>query len=128
VREPDRLWLAIAAYNLGLGHLNGGRSIATSMKADPDSWYEMKKVLPQLSRPEIYRRLKSGKARGGEAVIMVENVRIYADILARHEIAWRPLEHLVEADAGVGAPTLKAPPPTRSEPVQSAAMRSQPPR
>jgi membrane-bound lytic murein transglycosylase F len=110
VREPDRLWLAIAAYNLGLGHLNGGRSIATSMKADPDSWYEMKKVLPQLSRPEIYRRLKSGKARGGEAVIMVENVRIYADILARHEIAWRPLEHLVEAEAGVGAPTLKAPP------------------
>ena len=28
VREPDRTWLAIAAYNLGMGHMNGARRIA----------------------------------------------------------------------------------------------------
>jgi len=41
--------------------------------------------LPQLARPEVYARLKSGAARGGEAVIMVENIRSYYDILTRFE-------------------------------------------
>jgi membrane-bound lytic murein transglycosylase F len=82
---PDRLWLGMAAYNLGMGHLRGGIAIAKSMNRNPDSWYEMKQVLPQLARPRIYVRLKSGKARGGEAVIMTENIRTYFDILARFE-------------------------------------------
>jgi membrane-bound lytic murein transglycosylase F len=58
------------------------------MKRDPDIWYDMKQVLPQLARPEIYARLKSGAARGGEAVIMVENIRSYYDILRRFEPAY----------------------------------------
>ncbi len=82
---PDRLWLGLAGYNLGMGHLRGGIAIAKGMKRDPASWYEMKQVLPLLSRPAIYARLKSGRARGGEAVIMVENIRTYFDILARFE-------------------------------------------
>lgn len=93
VPEPDRLWLALAAYNLGYGHLNGARQIAAGLKRDPASWYDMKKVLPLMSRPEFYERLKSGPARGGEAVILVENVRTYYDILRRHEPARRsPLQ------------------------------------
>ncbi|MBI3141048.1 MAG: membrane-bound lytic murein transglycosylase MltF [Rhodocyclales bacterium] len=85
VKEPDRTWLALAAYNLGMGHMNGARAVAQMVKRDPDSWYEMKKVLPLLARPEYAARLKSGAARGGEAVIMVENIRTYYDILARYE-------------------------------------------
>jgi membrane-bound lytic murein transglycosylase F len=84
-RHPDRLWLALSAYNLGMGHFRGARAIAAKMKRDPDVWYEMKQVLPQLARPEIYARLKSGAARGGEAVIMVENIRSYYDVLSRFE-------------------------------------------
>ena len=87
-RQPDRLWLALSAYNLGMGHFRGARSIAKSVKRDPDVWYDMKQVLPQLARQEIYARLKSGAARGGEAVIMVENVRSYYDILTRFEPAY----------------------------------------
>ncbi|OHC69376.1 MAG: hypothetical protein A3H93_08170 [Rhodocyclales bacterium RIFCSPLOWO2_02_FULL_63_24] len=87
-KHPDRLWLALSAYNLGMGHFRGARSIAKSMKRDPDVWYDMKQVLPQLARPEIYARLKSGAARGGEAVIMVENIRNYYDILSRFEPAY----------------------------------------
>lgn len=86
-KEPDRTWLALAAYNLGMGHMNGARFIAQTVKRDPDSWYEMKQVLPLLSRPEYYARLKSGAARGGEAVIMTENIRTYYDILQRYEKA-----------------------------------------
>jgi membrane-bound lytic murein transglycosylase F len=84
-KHPDRLWLALSAYNLGMGHFRGARAIAKRMKRDPDIWYDMKQVLPQLARPEIYARLKSGAARGGEAVIMVENIRSYYDILSRFE-------------------------------------------
>ncbi len=90
VRTPDRLWLALAAYNLGMGHLNGARAIAANMKRNPDSWYEMKQVLPLLARPEYYARLKSGRARGGEAVIMVENVRSFFDIISRFEPPYTP--------------------------------------
>ena len=85
--EPDRTWLAVAAYNLGMGHLNGARFIASLVKRDANSWYEMKQVLPLLAKPEYYSRLKSGAARGGEAVIMTENIRTYYDILRRYETA-----------------------------------------
>lgn len=85
VPEPDRLWMALAAYNLGYGHLNGARQFAVGMHRDPNSWYDMKKVLPLMAKPEYYERLKAGRARGGEAVILVENVRTFYDILVRFE-------------------------------------------
>lgn len=91
VREPDRTWLALAAYNLGMGHLNGARHFAIGMKRDPNAWYDMKTVLPLLARPEYYQRLKSGRARGGEAVILVENIRTYYGILVRQEPAAFPM-------------------------------------
>lgn len=94
VKEPDRTWMGLAAYNLGQGHLNGARAIALGLKKDPDSWYEMKQVLPLLARPKYYERLKSGRGRGGEAVIMVENVRTYYDILSRFEPAYKSTPYL----------------------------------
>ncbi len=85
VPEPDRSWMAAAAYNLGMGHFNGARAIARSLGKDEHAWYDMKGVLPLLSRPQYAARLKSGPARGGEAVMMAENVRSYYDILLRLE-------------------------------------------
>ncbi len=87
IKEPDRTWIGLAAYNLGQGHMNGARAIAKGLKRDANSWYEMKQVLPLMAREEYYKRLKSGRARGGEAVIMVENVRKFYDILSRFEPA-----------------------------------------
>ncbi|MFZ4536731.1 membrane-bound lytic murein transglycosylase MltF [Propionivibrio sp.] len=101
IGEPDRLWLALAAYNLGMGHLNAARYIAKTQKSNPDSWFAMKKVLPLLSQAQYYSRLKSGKGRGGEAVIMVENIRVYTDILNRHEQPYRPMERIPETSAGI---------------------------
>lgn len=85
IPQPDRTWMGIAAYNLGQGHMNGALQIAKTMKRDTTSWYEMKQVLPLMAKPEYYQRLKSGRARGGEAVIMVENIRKFYDILSRFE-------------------------------------------
>lgn len=100
IEEPDRTWLALAAYNLGFGHLQGGRALAKMRKLNPDSWLDMKKMLPLLSRPEYAARLKSGAARGGEAVIMTENIRTYYDILVRHEPAYKPVFPPLGASAG----------------------------
>jgi membrane-bound lytic murein transglycosylase F len=74
-----------------MGHLNGGQAIAQRLKKNPDSWFEMKSVLPLMSQPEYYERLKSGRARGGEAVILVENVRSYYNLLTHLEPAHVPL-------------------------------------
>ncbi len=89
--HPDRLWLALSAYNIGPGHFNGAVAIARGLNRDPASWYEMKKVLPLLARPQYYERLKSGRARGGEAVIMVENIRNFYDVLSRFEPPYVPV-------------------------------------
>ena len=91
IPEPDRTWLALAAYNLGSGHLHDARSLARSLGKNPDSWADMKAVLPLLSKREHASKLKYGYARGGEARAMAENVRIYFDILARYEKPYREL-------------------------------------
>ncbi len=90
IGHPDRLWFALAAYNLGMGHLRGARTFAPGLNRDPNSWVDMKQVLPLMSRPEYYERLKSGRARGGEAVILVENIRNYYDVLSRFEAIYTP--------------------------------------
>lgn len=45
----------------------------------------MKSVLPLLSRPDYARQLKRRSARGHGAVAMVENVRVFYDLLCRHD-------------------------------------------
>lgn len=101
VAEPDRTWLALAAYNIGPGHFNAARTLAKQQNADPDAWYEMKRILPLLAQPKYYARLKSGRARGGEAVILVENIRSYFDILSRHEAPYRPVPDMSETMIGM---------------------------
>ncbi|MFZ2161667.1 MAG: membrane-bound lytic murein transglycosylase MltF [Sideroxyarcus sp.] len=83
--EEDRLWMALAAYNQGMGHLEDARILASQSGLDPDVWADVKRMMPLLSRPSFYNKTKHGKARGGEAVILVETVRLYHDMLKRLE-------------------------------------------
>lgn len=91
VAEPDRTWLALAAYNIGRGHLDDARRLARRLGRNPNDWRDMKQVLPLLSRAEHSRVLQYGYARGGEARAFAENVRIYYDILLKYEKPYRPL-------------------------------------
>jgi membrane-bound lytic murein transglycosylase F len=50
-----------------------------------DSWADVKKWMPLLNRPGYYEALKHGYARGGEAVILVESIRSYYDMLKQLE-------------------------------------------
>lgn len=81
IDEPDRTWLALAAYNQGAGHLEDARVLAKQSGLNPDTWADMKKVMPLLTYPEYFEQTKYGQARGGEAVIFVETVRLYHDML-----------------------------------------------
>jgi membrane-bound lytic murein transglycosylase F len=109
VGEPDRTWLALAAYNIGPGHFNAARRLAEQLKADPSAWYEMKRILPLLAQPKYYEKLKSGRARGGEAVVLVENIRSYYDILVRNEPPLASISARMDSMAGMSGdmPGLK---------------------
>jgi membrane-bound lytic murein transglycosylase F len=90
IAEPDRTWLALAAFNIGIAHLEDARILAQKQKLDPDHWSDVKKTLPLLAHPEYYESAKFGYARGGMPVAFVDRVRAYYDILLRTEPLFRP--------------------------------------
>jgi membrane-bound lytic murein transglycosylase F len=85
VPEPDRTWFALAAYNIGYGHLEDARVLAQKGGRDPDSWADVREFLPLLEQEEWYKQTINGYARGWEPVRYVDNVRDYRDML---EWAW----------------------------------------
>ncbi|MDD5385339.1 MAG: membrane-bound lytic murein transglycosylase MltF [Gallionella sp.] len=109
IPEPDRTWMALAAYNQGYGHLEDARILTERAGLNPDSWPDVKKWMPLLNQPGYYSTLKHGYARGGEAVILVESIRSYYDMLKRlesdqpagasEEISYHlfgPMQHLLD--------------------------------
>jgi membrane-bound lytic murein transglycosylase F len=99
IAEPDRTWLALAAFNIGLGHLEDARILAQRRKLNPDLWHDVKQALPLLALPEHYEQAKLGYARGGMPVAFVDRVRGYYDILLRHEAAHSPRLRVAVSDA-----------------------------
>ncbi|MEJ2523292.1 MAG: membrane-bound lytic murein transglycosylase MltF [Gammaproteobacteria bacterium] len=82
IAEPDRTWMALAAYNVGLGHLEAARRIAETRDLDPHLWPDVRDSLPLLTQEKWYRRVRSGYARGWEPVRYVDNIRRYLEVLA----------------------------------------------
>ena len=99
VLYPDRLWMTTAAYNIGPGGLNNARALARLLGKNDTVWVDLKSVLPLLSQPQYATRFKTGPVRGGEALIMAENVRNFYDIL-RYSY---PIERPLLAESGMGA-------------------------
>jgi len=81
IKEPDRTWFALAAYNVGMGHVEDAREITRKRGGDPNVWADVKQNLPLLRRRKWYRHTRHGYARGNEPVRYVENIRSYYDIL-----------------------------------------------
>jgi membrane-bound lytic murein transglycosylase F len=81
IGEPDRTWLALAAYNVGYGHLEDARVLAQMRGKDPDSWSDVRAQLPLLAQEQWYARAKRGYARGWEPARFVEQVRQYLAVL-----------------------------------------------
>lgn len=81
--DEDRLAIALAAYNVGQGHVYDARNIARSMKLDPNRWSSLAITLPMLSEESYYRDALYGFCRGDEPVEYVRNIMIYYDIMIK---------------------------------------------
>ncbi|SHE93605.1 membrane-bound lytic murein transglycosylase F [Microbulbifer donghaiensis] len=81
IREPDRTWMALAAYNVGYGHLEDARVLTEKMGGNPDLWADVRKHLPLLAKRQYYKDTKHGYARGWEPVTYVQNIRHYQALL-----------------------------------------------
>ena len=100
VEEPDRTWMALAAYNVGFNHIKDARQIVEWEGGDPDTWIDISKALPLLAKREWYSRVKYGYARGWEPVLYVNNIRSYYNIL-RWITASEPQEEALEPEGSI---------------------------
>lgn len=92
IQSPDRIWMALAAYNIGLGHLEDGRVLTQRAGGNPDLWIDVKQYLPRLTQKKYYKQTRYGFANGDVAVKYVENIRRYYDTLVWLDT--QPLEHV----------------------------------
>lgn len=81
VEGEDRLKFALAAYNVGMGHVKDAQKLAKKMGLNQNVWQDLKRALPLLSQKKYYKRLKHGYARGSEPVKYVDSIYDYRDIL-----------------------------------------------
>jgi membrane-bound lytic murein transglycosylase F len=81
ITEPDRTWLALAAYNVGLGHLQDAMLLAKKRGLNQFKWVDVKQQLPLLQKPAWFSKTRHGYARGYEPVIFVQNIRRYVDVI-----------------------------------------------
>jgi len=81
IQGPDRLWFALASYNIGFGHLEDARIITEKQGGNPDKWREVKNYLPYLQNSQWYKQTLYGYARGIQAVSFVERIRKYYNTL-----------------------------------------------
>ena len=84
INSEDRIWFALAAYNMGLGHLLDARRLTKSLGGNPDNWLDVKNNLPLLAEKRYYSNLKYGYARGYEAFQYVENIRRYMNSIMNY--------------------------------------------
>ncbi len=81
VTGSDRIFYALAAYNLGYWHVRDAMTLTKKSGKDETKWINLKKTLPLLRQKKWHKQTRYGYARGNEAVKYVENIRSYYDIL-----------------------------------------------
>ena len=84
INDEERIWFALAAYNMGLGHLLDARRLTKNLGGNPDIWLDVKKYLPLLAEKRYYSNLKYGYARGYEAFQYIENIRRYMNSIVNY--------------------------------------------
>lgn len=90
VPQPDRIYMALASYNIGYAHVEDARVLAQRLKLNPNSWADVKKTLLMLNDPNYYVNAKYGYCRCGQPVIFVESIRSYHSILLRYQPSHNP--------------------------------------
>ena len=96
IGEPDRTQMALAAYNMGMGHLEDARILTQRAGKSPDYWDQVREQLPLLQQAVHYKTVAYGYARGLEADAYVENIFHFYNILDSY--AWQ--KELEEMEMG----------------------------
>lgn len=81
----DRLNLALAAYNIGLGHVQDAQALAAKAGKNPDSWDAVKPWLAKLDDRDTFTKTRHGYARGEGAVLYVDSIATYQELLSLYE-------------------------------------------
>ena len=84
IPNTDRLNFALAAYNIGYGHLQDARKLTKTMGKNANLWRDVEQVLPLLAKKEYYSKTRYGYARGFETITYVKRINIYYDMLQWH--------------------------------------------
>ncbi|OEF04918.1 membrane-bound lytic murein transglycosylase MltF [Vibrio genomosp. F10] len=84
IPQHEKIWFALASYNVGFGHVMDARRLTKSQGANPDSWADVKDRLPLLRQKKYYSQTYYGFARGDEARNYVENIRRYYQSIIGH--------------------------------------------
>ena len=87
IGRPDNSYFALAAYNVGLGHVEDAQEVVRRNGQDHTLWSNLRDALPLLAVPAYYTTLKYGKARGKEPVRYVDSIRNYYSLMSRWETA-----------------------------------------
>ncbi|MPW35124.1 membrane-bound lytic murein transglycosylase MltF [Vibrio sp. B1Z05] len=84
INQHEKIWFALASYNVGYGHVMDARRIAKAQGANPDLWSDVKTRLPKLRKKGYYEYTRYGYARGDEALNYVESIRRYYQSIIGH--------------------------------------------
>ena len=95
IHDSDRIWMTLAAYDIGPAHLEDARILCQKNHLNPNLWIYVRQMLPELALPEVYSTLTYGYARGSEPVSYVDHVREYYDQLKRLTSPFHPLEERI---------------------------------
>lgn len=90
IEGEERLWFALAAYNIGFGHLEDARKLTQQAGRNPNTWHDVRRYVELLSTRKVAKQTRHGRARGGETVHFVASIRRYLDtirLLERREVA-----------------------------------------
>jgi len=98
IEEPDRTSMALAAYNIGMGHLEDARVLTQQSGGDPHIWPDVRAQLPKLQNPDFFPVTKFGFAEGEQAVTYVDNIRQYEGMLALQTLPAARLSPPAEVD------------------------------
>ena len=79
IPRQDKLWMTIAAYNLGFSYLKEAREKTRKTNANTDSWIEVSKALTLMAKEEEDPLMV---VRINEALDYVQNVQLYYRTLA----------------------------------------------
>ena len=81
IAAEEQPLMALAAYNVGFGHLRDAQRVARNMNKDSSEWRIVKAHLPLLNKEKYAKQTRYGRARGGQAVHYVEGVRRYFSMM-----------------------------------------------